>query len=636
MNLESFITKIDEIIDGYSTDDLKLAIHKLAIQCRDRDQDKFIKSIQHNDAILESLSEEELSSLQEDENYVEDFIDKIYDQKVELNYDDITQYGRGVKCDQLMFKFYIEEDFLDDLRTACNLLDDYIKLENYRDAYSLARNLLSAKIFASPYRDHRGYEYFAEDFRFLMSKINKTYTYATNLDRFLEYVHKLSIAGLLSAYLLYDGHIRLRKMFDLFKLSPKDILLEDIIRAYGLELPYFQEFLMEWLDFVVIQDRSELVSNLLSDAILLLKDEEEKITRVIDYTDYYPELRYKCYNEIYGNNIKKRIDFAYDSMDRMSINVIVREKVALLAATDLQLTGIYSTTSNVYRDLLLSAFESCPSVKNYFRFLFNFNDGKNRSLITSSLDVLFSKKRKDQEDYADYASWHNNKFEDVPSEFPKDFFNNCYSENGSVIPWLVVQLGEYKIETVEYTKQDRQILSFFDGRFIETLNLATRNKDLLNVTDNYPALSLLILYLFDGKKLGLGCDALLSKVIKMSKSNDDNNFVGFESITSEGKREFFYECFKKWKQLKSIRNTEKTNILGKIDNFLMRHYQALVKNNKRSAYNQCAKYIVAMAEVVESLNQQLSKLDYINKFVSVFPDRTIFKNELRAFCPEFK
>ena len=638
MNLELFIQKVDTLIEEYSPEDLKLIIHKLALQSKSVDHDKFLDILQSNKQ-AETISEKEYAALKEQEESINEFVDRIRDGHRFMDYRDYSIDGHEGYC----LKFYIHNEFYQGLSDCSKLVHNYVKLGKYNDANSLATKLLSSKV-VTEMADEKPNNYDGDGkFAFLLGQLNKDNTETLDLELILKDVKQLAIDAILSAYFIYDEDTRLRKIFDLFRLAPKGLDFEDIIRAHGMELDGFQDFLKDWIQFIVKQNRSTVVSFLLGDAIFLLKDEVQKITRVLDYCAYYPELLYNCYLQVYPNDLNKRIDFVYDNINILSSKLILRSKIALRAATDLQSNKINYKKLEMYREFLLIAFESHPSVKNYFRFLFNYNGGQDRSRINSALCLVLSGKQDIKRGISDndYEFWRSYiTSNDVKSEkdFDDNFFDNVLDLDGEFpINWLARQVPKYEVENYSLTKRDKMVLSFFDGRFIETVKFATNSKDLTKISNNYPAISLMLLYLYNGQTLEQGCDKLLSDVIEICQFNDDDYTVGFEGIAndSKSKREFFYECFKQWKKLQKSRNQDLFNYCNTIVKFLAAHYSALVKSTERVGYAECAKYVVAAGEVVESRGIKGDKLEFLKNFIAALPKNDLFLDSLKSLCPEF-
>ena len=244
MNLEAFLDKVDAMIEGYQVEDLKLIIHRLALQCQYKDQDRFFNILQCNEQQSGvGLTKEEYASLSKRNIDANNFIDQINGRRESVSYSDVSDYDDGYEFAEIIFKFHINTDFFEKLKDICNLVYDYVKLSKYEEASVLGTKLLAANIFAKALDDSDDELPYDKSFSFHLSKINEDNTRGTYRIEIIKLVRQLSIDTILSTYFAYTGSVRVRKIFDLFRLSPKGLVLEDIIRGYGHELDDFQDFL---------------------------------------------------------------------------------------------------------------------------------------------------------------------------------------------------------------------------------------------------------------------------------------------------------------------------------------------------------------------------------------------------------
>ena len=654
MKPEELTKKIDQVLTTCSVEQLKSLVHKLASEFKNKDQSKLIKILNQVSGNKHfTLTSKEYERLKETEQDIYDYFYLVRKQEYFIVFTDITEYDWGYSYSKLVFDLDDNEGIFQTIIEACELVNDYVSFGKYEDAKNLALDVLSLKIYGIADDDSYGSEQYREDILFQIGDIKKDNIEVYNLDGIISNVNQLLINAFLSTYIV-GGKDYLDDIFRILKFAHGKISLERLFREYPNKLGDFQNFLFNWIDFLGQRKCSLLIKSLIESSISLISDQEKKLSCIVNNARRYPELLSEFYDSIYPEDIHKRISYVLNVLDKLDKDLVIRSEIALLAAKDVQ--KIQDDDS--FKELLLLAFESDTSVENYLRFVLNFTSQEDHDRISKILDYILSLDDQESEfleceeddRYNSIIDQSGNlvkivdtKFEDQGEPEPEyEYEDDDEIDNKDFclnVPWLDDNRESYSLKLNTSCKEGgcfhpKLVLKFLDKRFDEILDIAKDDHELLNIDDNYPAISLFILYLFEGEHLGPACKCIL-KDIKINSRYKSSNLVGFTDLNGKkNDREIFYECFKRWKELNPISDEEKTKIINAIDDILMRHYLATAAKNMRNGYEECAKHVVAMGEVKESLGEKNGKENYIMLFIEKYPKRVGFANCLQNFCVE--
>lgn len=99
-------------------------------------------------------------------------------------------------------------------------------------------------------------------------------------------------------------------------------------------------------------------------------------------------------------------------------------------------------------------------------------------------------------------------------------------------------------------------------------------------------------------------------------------------FTSE---EWFWECLKKWKKNIELSKGQKQDYLQWIEKLIKKRVNGIMEANRRNYYGECASYIAAFGEVVESQGEPGAKQRILLDYKEQYSRRRAFHEELRKY-----
>jgi hypothetical protein len=144
-------------------------------------------------------------------------------------------------------------------------------------------------------------------------------------------------------------------------------------------------------------------------------------------------------------------------------------------------------------------------------------------------------------------------------------------------------------------------------------------------------MALMLLLLFDGTTLPEGLCALRQRVILSGKFLARDFYRGTDRYDYKSDQEEFQKIFDVWKATVVLPEAERKAWLGKIESWMSKRTQAIMENNRRNYYMECASYIAAIGEVQQSLGDTNAKARIMEKYRQEYSRRRNFHAQLRNF-----
>ena len=99
----------------------------------------------------------------------------------------------------------------------------------------------------------------------------------------------------------------------------------------------------------------------------------------------------------------------------------------------------------------------------------------------------------------------------------------------------------------------------------------------------------------------------------------------------ESSEEFFWKFWSDWKKTVSFSQEERRNYLDWVSGLLARRAESIMEGNYRKYYGECAAYIAALGEALESGGAINGKQNLMIKYKEMYPRRSAFHRELRQY-----
>ena len=123
------------------------------------------------------------------------------------------------------------------------------------------------------------------------------------------------------------------------------------------------------------------------------------------------------------------------------------------------------------------------------------------------------------------------------------------------------------------------------------------------------------------------CDIVVSS-IGFDKTDYEK---GILKAIGESSEEFFWKCWSYWKKTISFSGEEKRRYLDWIKGLLTMRVKGIMEGNHRKYYGECAEYIAALGEAVESTGVVNGKQILMMEYKDMYSRRSAFHRELRQY-----
>ena len=586
MNLTAFMNKVFQKTKSMSKGQMLSFITRYARTLPEEEREKYIqyltkeadvRDVKVDDAAdCVSIAQKDIKS-EADKTMQE--LERIQRGELEIvAYFDEEYDDWDYEYDRDEYSYSDPEGVLQIVSGAINLVHRCIDCGNYIIAMELSEKVLELNIEVGG--DYCEYESDRMSFRELVDAglVNSE-------------VSGFMINSLYAVYFVKKGNSRLMGMFELFETaqSISGITLEKVMQAGENELPGFPEFLSDWISFLGGKN-GRLPDTLLSEAVSLVDDFEREADAAAKLAKTHPHLykdvleRYAAYAED-----KDLLGHAQEALTIVPPDKVVRGDIALLAAGYALRSGKNKLAEKCWMEALRS--DSTPV--NLLRLM---NESNN---------------------YADYR-------DDVISVCESAKTDRYYS-------YYSRQLGdENRVSEITYYS-----LAFFTGQFEKVLKKGLNNKQKLGWSGSFmkPGIALFLLCLYNGgmNELPVGCDAMRERVVRELQFSTEEYQKGLVRGMAENDVALFSECFQKWKDTEGMKRDTQKKVLKKISTLISDRTAAILGGKYRNHYYDCAAYVAAYGEVLESRGEPGAKRKTLDDYHQAYIRYNAFTGELRKF-----
>ena len=144
-------------------------------------------------------------------------------------------------------------------------------------------------------------------------------------------------------------------------------------------------------------------------------------------------------------------------------------------------------------------------------------------------------------------------------------------------------------------------------------------------------LSAFLLFLMESDELQSGGREMCRKVVSAVDFDKEEyqRWTGRQNDLSS--EEWFWECLKKWKENVEMSEAQRQDYLQWIEKLIKKRVDGIMEANRRNYYGECASYIAALGEVLESQGQQGAKQRILLDYKEMYSRRRAFHEELRKY-----
>lgn len=582
MNLRNFLLEVDKITGQMSTDQLKAFIHEKARLLSESKRESYLKSLE---LFLSEVQSEEKAAAKR-KKAAEDFeqecirlqkeIYKIENGELYLEAESSYEYDEWYDDDE-EFIFADPHGVKEIIERAGKYIHRCIDCEKYTYGYKIAEQLILLEVQAE------GDEW--DGYYDTLSMVDLSYHDLIDMD-----YKQMVIDGLYLTYRANDLEERADALYGMFENSHlKDISLEMVMQN-GEELTDVTEFLPVWTAYLG-KINTPLAQSLLKEALELAGDPEVLLSSARQYYVLHPAL-YEQYLDFVWNMEAHEKLFAVgnEALEKIDTKYVVRSQIA----KRLSALALEDQKRDKAGKYWLEAFRSETTVTNYMRILMESADSK------------------------------------IFSEQIRQIYQDMYKRTGTSNS-MYAQSGELKINNPGLDTV--HMLAFFGGEFQYVKKHAMNVTAALGWSSTFMKCGLAAFLL-----LLLNCDELQEGGREMCRRIvSDVNFDKEEYQRCTNRKddlssaEWFWECFKKWKASVEISDAQKQKYLQWIEELIKKRVNRIMEANRRNYYGECASYIAALGEVMESRGEQGAKQRILLEYKEQYFRRRAFHEELRKY-----
>ena len=351
-----------------------------------------------------------------------------------------------------------------------------------------------------------------------------------------------------------------------------DVSLDEILQIGSHEID-LNSLLPSWIN--ALAKRPAIISDeLLVEAQNMLQDKKDVLDNASLYAENHPSL-YKNILSIEDDSPEEMLLIGLRGMKEVPINSKIRSDICILTAKYALEMQNHETAENCW----LEAFRSFPSISNYFRIRLESDNWKK---------------------YADNV---------------RNIYSTYYSSKDS------------------WERKSLAALMFFDERFDEMINQFMKAGNGIGWSSTFMkgGIALMLLLLNSGKSNRPGLSEMIKIALHDCNFDSDSYREGLDLNDGDLIAAKFYECFKNWKSQIVLQQSMCESWLEKISNWVALRVSAIMDANKRNYYDECAAFVAAYGEVLESRGKSGEKARIMQKYKKDYSRRRAFHEELRKF-----
>lgn len=581
MNLTNFLKQTDALAKQYGEEQLIAFIHEIGRVCPEHRREEFLKmlkSVGNQESEAANKSEKKDMDFKEWYHHIRENLKSIDSQEITITgilneeYDDWYHDGEE--------EFYYQDNsgISDMLQEACEFVHICMDRERYQEGFEVGDQLLAMEILCDN-------EYGDEELS-LEEMVDHELLDCDLKQVILDTLH--------CAYHAVPSAKRPETLYGIMVNAKQDeVTLEAMMQHGDEELPSLADFMPGWIAYLGDKTGHE-ADRLILEAVGLLNDLSLEVAYAETYAAVHPGL--------YVNLLEKGNDVAANDMVSIGIKAMkaIPKKYRMRGRAALK-TAEYVIAAGGEASLLgqcyFAAYESDTSVLNYLRVLLNSGEADKTSEKFQKILMKLSV-NKTSDSFGMYES-------DLCSEREEN------KPDGNTV----------------------LLLRFLDGQFADVLDRGLNKSEALGWTGTFmkQGIALYLLYLYEGQwnEKGIAVMAQTAKsAMRFSAEEYRKGICGLEGI---GENDLFCKLFLKWKSMVQMEPDMRNRVIERITALIEKRTAGIMAANRRNYYGECAAYIAALGEVLESMGEMGTKQRLMTSYQEQYSRRNAFREEMRNY-----
>ena len=375
--------------------------------------------------------------------------------------------------------------------------------------------------------------------------------------------------------------------------------LEAVMQHGEDDLPQFEEFLPSWISYLGDKTGHD-ADRLILEAVDLLNDFSLEVQCAEKYAAVHPGLYLNILENGKHMPADDMVAIGLEAMKAIPKKYVIRSKAALETAE-------YVIAADEEQSLLekcyFAACESDTSAQNYLRALLNgYGNGKKREELQKLLESFSVDKR---DGY-------------LPDEGSfRGYGGSVYFER-------------------EENKPDKNMIlaiRFLDGQFAKVLDKGLHKSEALGWTGTFmkQGIALFLIYLHEGRWNGKGIVSMAEMAKNAMRFSAMEYRKGACVPAEVDEDDLFSRLFFQWKIMMPMASDLRNRAIKRITALLEKRTAGIMDANRRNYYGECAAYIAALGEVLESMGNPGAKQRLMTSYKDAYPRRSAFREEMRKY-----
>lgn len=582
MHITDFLNQIDKLAASMTKAQLVEFVHDQARKLPESMRSDFLKELSGDTDNSRSKSKEAGSANSSPEDLIEDVyrdLERIRNSDVCFTEEYAEGYNENYNSwyydeDEPM-TYYDPEHIADMVSRACSLVYSLIDSEMYQDAMQLSEELLTLKIqVESEYNDEP----------FTVSDLYENEMISGSYEKLIyDMLYAAYLGSTLQARPEAIYHIMLEAQLD-------DISVDKMIRYSQNELPQMREFLSLWIPFLGQQSES-MTESLLREATRMEIDENELIEAAKTCGQRHPCLYEELLSGEKISDEQRKMEIGLYALRDIPVEYTIRSDIALIVAEIAANRNDPETQDRCFAE----AFRSAPDVTNFLRLALESSDYSRFQLEAQGI---------------------------IHSYDPK----NCGFE---------VAFSSFRGELTKLHcgMMDYYGLSFLSGEYLRVYQETMFPEQGIGWSSTFVkcGMALFLLLLFEGQQLPPACERMSTHAAGYLSFDASDYCKGTGRKNTKSNENLFWEKFRQITNPEKLTPEQQENIIIHLLVLLDLRVMAIVSQQKRNYYGECAEMIAAIGEVMESRGQEGRKQQLLLEYKCRFPRHVAFIRELKSF-----
>ena len=582
MHITDFLNQVDKLAVSMTKVQLVEFVHYQARKLPESMRSEFLKELSGDTDESSSKSRQAASAESSPDALIEDVyrdLEQIRNSEVCL----IEEYAEGYNGnynswyydeDEPM-TYYDPEHIADMVSRACSLLYSLIDSEMFQDAMQLSEVLLTLNIqVESEYND----EPFTVSDLYEQEMISGSY-------------EKLIYDMLYAAYLGSSPQERPKAIYHIMLHAQlDDISVDKMIRYSQKELPQMREFLSLWIPFLGQQSES-MTESLLREATRMEIDENELIEAAKSCGQRHPCLYEELLSGEKISDEQRKMEIGLYALKDIPADYTIRSDIALIVAE----IAANRNDSEIQDRCFAEAFRSDPDVTNFLRLAL---ESSNYSRFQSETQGI------------------------IQSYDPKSCgFEVAFSSFRGELTKLHCGMMDY------------YGLTFLSGDYLRVYQKTMFPEQGIGWSSSFVkcGMALILLLLFEEPQLPPACERMCAHAAGYLSFDASDYCKGTGRKTTKSNENLFWEKFSQITNPEKLTAEQQENIIIHLLVLLDLRVNAIVSQQKRNYYGECAEMIAAIGEVMESRGKEGRKQQLLLEYKCRFPRHVAFIRELKSF-----